>query len=155
VKRRGQCPFNLKKQSVPVDIGITRYALTMAKILLIDDAEDIQQIVKHVLKDHQLEIAGTLAEAKAQLAAQAFALVLLDVGLPDGNGFYFWMTVCRQPNFQDVCVIFLTGKSDPIDKVMGFSLGARDYITKPFSPKELLERVEARIGKGESRAVGI
>ncbi|MDR2872980.1 MAG: two-component system response regulator CreB, partial [Xanthomonadaceae bacterium] len=69
-------------------------------------------------------------------------VVVLDIGLPDING----LDVCRQlRSFSDVPVIFLTARNDEIDRILGLELGADDYVTKPFSPRELVARIRARL----------
>ena len=74
----------------------------------------------------------------AMQAPDAPALIVLDVGLPDMNGF----EVCRQlRQFSNVPVIFLTARSDEIDRIVGLEIGADDYVTKPFSPRELVARI--------------
>jgi two-component system catabolic regulation response regulator CreB len=79
-------------------------------------------------------------EALRSAGDQPPALIVLDVGLPDINGF----EACRRiRQFSNVPIVFLTARSDEIDRVVGFEIGADDYITKPFSPRELVARVRA------------
>jgi two-component system catabolic regulation response regulator CreB len=80
------------------------------------------------------------ADGLALLRGGRFDLAILDVGLPDGNGF----DLCRTlRGFSDIPVIFLTARSDEIDRVVGLEIGADDYVLKPFSPRELAARVKA------------
>jgi len=84
---------------------------------------------------------STAADALAQFAADPPALAVLDVGLPDLNGFELFRRLQALPGGHDVPMIFLTARSDEIDRVVGLELGADDYIAKPFSPRELVARV--------------
>ena len=83
---------------------------------------------------------STGEEAKKSLSKERYALVLLDVGLPDANGF----ELCRELRaISDVPIIFLTARSDEVDRIVGLEIGADDYISKPFSPRELSARIRA------------
>lgn len=82
----------------------------------------------------------TVGAAREALARRSFALAVLDIGLPDGSGFDF----CRELRARDgLPVIFLTARSEEIDRVVGLEIGADDYIVKPFSPRELTARIRA------------
>jgi len=90
-------------------------------------------------------VSGVEALAKAK--ATAYQLVVLDVGLPDVSGF----DVCRGlREFSEVPVIFLTARASEVDRVVGLELGADDYVTKPFSPRELSARVRANIRRAQT-----
>ncbi|MBW7895462.1 MAG: two-component system response regulator CreB [Opitutaceae bacterium] len=111
-------------------------------ILVVEDEQAIAETITYALGT---EGFGTVwkttgRDALAVLATQTVALVVLDVGLPDMSGF----DVCRELRRQHaVPVIFLTARSDEVDKVVGLELGADDYIAKPFSPRELTARIRA------------
>lgn len=91
--------------------------------------------------------ASTREEALAVLAGNKFDLALIDISLPDGNGF----TVCTQiKEAQDIPVIFLTASGDEASVVTGLNMGADDYITKPFRPRELIARIRATLRKSGS-----
>jgi two-component system catabolic regulation response regulator CreB len=113
-----------------------------ASILIVDDEPDIADTLAYVLRaegfrTHCLGLGG---EALAAVRGGGFDLVVLDVGLPDMNGF----DVCRALRREsDIPVIFLTARSDEIDRVLGLELGADDYVPKPFSPREVASRVRA------------
>lgn len=120
----------------------------MTRILLVDDALDDQRIVASVLsKAHQVVIASTLAEGRLRISETDFDLILLDVQLPDGEGFALCEELQSDERTRAIPIIFLTVRSATSDKVLAFSLGAEDYISKPFDPIELQARVEARIRK--------
>jgi two-component system catabolic regulation response regulator CreB len=112
-------------------------------ILIVEDEPAIADSISYALRtDGFAPVHVSLGEqALAAMRApggQAPELVVLDVGLPDMNGF----EVCRQlRQFSNVPVIFLTARSDEIDRIVGLEIGADDYVTKPFSPRELVARI--------------
>lgn len=118
----------------------------MANILLVEDSEDIQEMVVSLLPAHRVVIAPGRKRAEEELQKGRFDLLIIDVMLPDGNGFELCSRIQSQ-HHEEIPVIFVTAKSDLSDKVLGFSLGADDYITKPIDPIEFRARVEARIRK--------
>ena len=113
-------------------------------ILLIEDNESIIMGLEYLLTEEQYTFlaAKTKKEAQDLLASRQVDLVLLDVSLPDGNGF----DLCRKIKEHDIApVIFLTAKDEEKDVVLGFDLGADDYVTKPFNPLELVARVKSQL----------
>lgn len=121
----------------------------MTKILLVEDNEAIILGLEYLLKAEGFlcEVAKSYQEAKEAFGNMAFDLAILDVGLPDGDGF----TLCKEMKMkQELPVIFLTAKEEEDDVVTGFSLGADDYIVKPFRNRELISRIRnvlRRVGK--------
>ncbi len=112
------------------------------KILLVDDDPRLRELVGLALERAGFVVImaadGQLALTHA--AREAPDLVVLDVGLPELDGF----EVCRRIRARsDVPILFLTARDDEIDRVLGLELGADDYVTKPFSPRELVARVRA------------
>ncbi|MFP5390048.1 MAG: two-component system response regulator CreB [Gammaproteobacteria bacterium] len=109
-------------------------------ILIVEDESAIADGIAYALRTdgftpHHVTL-GSAALAHARSSDPA--LIVLDVGLPDLNGF----EVCRQLRmFSNVPVIFLTARSDEIDRIVGLEIGADDYVTKPFSPRELVARI--------------
>lgn len=117
-----------------------------ARILLVDDAPEIQFLVRRAFDNRYLvETAGSLDEARKALSKGVFDLILLDVILPDGNGFEFFEEARGQLGATPV--LFLTGVTDVDGKVQAFKNGADDYLTKPVDPRELSARVEARLAR--------
>lgn len=116
--------------------------MAAASILIIEDEPAIADTIVYALKTdgfrpvwHKTGGAGLDA-----LRAESFALVILDVGLPDENGF----EICKQIRAQSVVpVLFLTARNTEIDRVVGLEIGGDDYVTKPFSPREVTARVKA------------
>ncbi len=114
----------------------------MATILIVDDEPSIVDNITFALVTEGFEVksAGTGDEALDALTGESFDLVVLDIGLPDVNGF----DLARQIRATSpLPLIFLTARSDEIDRVVGLELGGDDYVTKPFSPRELSARVKA------------
>lgn len=124
----------------------------MNSILLVEDSKEIYQMVaQSVAQIAELSWAKSVEEAKVELAKQSFDLILLDVGLPDGNGIEFCSTL--QSTHSHISIFILTGQNNLSDKVLGFTAGADDYITKPFSPLELRARIEGRLRKNQQQTV--
>ena len=127
----------------------------MARILVVEDEEDLQQVLAYNLKQagHDVVVAKLGVEGLRFAREQRPDLVLLDLMLPDVPG----TEVCKQlkegAQTKGVSVMMLTAKGEEIDRVVGFELGADDYVVKPFSVRELLLRIQAilRRGKGETR----
>ena len=114
----------------------------MTKILLVEDDGQIASYLGELLRAEgfDTQIAGCKKEASECLLAQAFDLVLLDVSLPDGNGF----SICAEIKKEyEIPVIFLTASGDEYSVVAGLDMGADDYIAKPFRPRELISRIRS------------
>jgi two-component system catabolic regulation response regulator CreB len=125
------------------------------KILIVDDEPAIADTLAYVLRTDGFEPVCMGLGELALRAVQAgdFALVILDIGLPDISGF----DVCRELRRQsNVPVIFLTARSEEVDRIVGLELGADDYVAKPFSPREVSSRVRAilRRARGSEPAPG-
>lgn len=114
----------------------------MTKILLVEDDGQIAAYLGELLRAEgfDTQIAGSKKEAGECLLIQAFDLVLLDVSLPDGNGF----SICAEIKKEyEIPVIFLTASGDEYSVVAGLDMGADDYIAKPFRPRELISRIRS------------
>ena len=112
------------------------------RILVVEDEPSILENIVYSLKTEGFEPhgCGTAGEARAALGRGTFALVVLDVGLPDVMGFDFCKEIRKGSN---VPIIFLTARASEIDRIVGLEIGGDDYIVKPFSPRELSARVKA------------
>lgn len=121
----------------------------MSKILIIEDDPAIQRGLKDALEqEHYKVVAESDGEAGYQRAlAEAFDLLILDLMLPSMNG----QNICRELRQQHISlpILMLTSRSDEIDKVLGFEIGADDYVTKPFSIVELLARIRALLRRSQ------
>ena len=113
-------------------------------VLVIEDALEFQQMLQAVLvkEGWSVRIAGTGTEGLALARDESPTVVVLDLGLPDIDG----VEVCRQlRTFTDAYVVMLTGRDDEIDKLVGLAVGADDYMSKPFSARELVARIQAML----------
>ena len=116
-----------------------------SRILIIEDQPDIRKTIDYNLSRESFEVfqAASIAEGEQAIQQHKPDLVILDLMLPDGSG----LTLCRDiksdPATKNTLVILLTAKADELDRVIGFELGADDYVTKPFSVRELILRVKA------------
>jgi two-component system alkaline phosphatase synthesis response regulator PhoP len=114
----------------------------MTNILVVDDEPNIQELVKLYLEKegYRVELASLGRDALSRLEPFKPALVVLDLMLPDLDGF----EVCREiRKHGEVPVLMLTARKEDIDKILGLELGADDYMTKPFNPRELVARIKA------------
>ena len=127
------------------------------RILLCEDEPAIADSLAHVLRGERMEVTvvGLAADALAASASSGallqsgFDLLVLDVGLPDGSGF----DVCRElRKTSNVPILFLTARSDEIDRVVGLEIGGDDYITKPFSAREVVARIKAVLRRTATHA---
>jgi len=116
----------------------------MAKILIVEDEPDIRDVLAFNLRQagHQVLTAARGRDAIEQLG-QKPGLVLLDVMLPDLSGFEVCKAIRQNPATKHTPVLMLTARGEEIDRVVGFEVGADDYVVKPFSMRELLLRVQA------------
>jgi DNA-binding response OmpR family regulator len=116
------------------------------RVLLVEDAKDMQLIVKAAIDDIcDVNSVITLREAMTELESDLYSLLLLDVNLPDGDGFEFCQSLRSKEFFADLPIIFLTGETEVRSRVLGFELGADDYVTKPIEPVEFAARVLAKL----------
>ncbi|WP_102335701.1 response regulator transcription factor [Salimicrobium jeotgali] len=123
------------------------------KILIVDDEESIVTLLKYNIEQagYETEVAYNGAEALEKAAAQTFDLIVLDLMLPEVEG----VEVCKRLRQRriETPILMLTAKDEEFDKVFGLEIGADDYMTKPFSPREVTARIKAilrRVDKKES-----
>ncbi|MBN1052126.1 MULTISPECIES: response regulator transcription factor [Clostridium] len=115
------------------------------KILIVDDEIEILKLLETVLKKegfNSVYTAKTLKEGLAEFNRVKPELVILDIMLPDGDGYEICKDIRSKSN---VPILFLSAKTEELDKILGFAIGGDDYITKPFSPKEVAFRVKAHL----------
>ena len=112
------------------------------RVLLLDDDAEIRQLVCDYLARYNIDCEGvaTVAELRRHLLAVQVDLVLLDIMLPDGDGLQLCQEIREHSN---IPIILLTALADETDRVLGLEMGADDYLTKPFSSRELLARIRA------------
>ena len=114
------------------------------KILVVDDEKDLVELVDYNLKKEGYETVctGNGLEAMKLAGSEAPDLIVLDIMLPGMQGLDVLKGLKKKTETQGIPVILLTAKSDELDRVLGLELGADDYVTKPFSPRELVARVK-------------
>jgi DNA-binding response OmpR family regulator len=114
----------------------------MTKILLVDDDAHIRAIIREYAQaeDWSFVEAGNGDEALKLMESEAFALLVLDVMMPAKDG---WATLKQLRKSSQIPVIMLTARSEEYDRLLGFEMGVDDYVTKPFSPRELVARMKA------------
>ena len=126
-------------------------ARVMAKILVVDDEPDAVELVEFNLKSAGYEVvtAADGSEALKKARAHSPDLIVLDLMLPEVDGVEVCKILRRDPATSGIRVIMLTAKAAEIDRVLGLELGADDYVTKPFSPREIGLRIRAILRRGE------
>ncbi len=120
-------------------------------ILMVEDDADIARLVQHHLKAAGFTVRWFPGASQVIAAAEESppALFILDIMVPDGDGFELCRRIRKSATLARVPVIFLTAKTSEADRVVGFELGADDYVVKPFSPRELVARVKAVLRRFE------
>jgi two-component system, OmpR family, catabolic regulation response regulator CreB len=124
------------------------------RILVVEDESGIADTIQYVLATDGFTPVwcSTAEQALQEFRKAPPALAILDVGLPDLNGFEVFKRLQELPGGRDVPMLFLTARSDEIDRVVGLELGADDYIAKPFSPRELVARVRVILRRSQRQA---
>lgn len=126
----------------------------MVKILLVEDETSIADNVRVALRQEgfTLDHAKTAAEGlRYATGGGGHSLLILDVGLPDRSGFELCKTIRKT---SQTPILFLTARSEEVDKIIGFEIGGDDYLTKPFSPRELVARVRAILKRAQPQTAG-
>jgi DNA-binding response OmpR family regulator len=120
-------------------------------IIVVDDDEDIREIVCFHLKESGFEVSeyDTAADAMNFMKHHTTALLILDLKLPDADGIEICKEIKRTPELRNIPIIMLTGRGDETDRILGLELGADDYVTKPFSARELVARVKTVLRRKE------
>ena len=123
------------------------------KILVIEDEPDIRRNLEYNLtrEGFSVSTAASISEANTLLTSTDYNLILLDLMLPDGSGLDLCKSIKSNSDIESIPIIILTAKDDEVDKVVGFELGADDYVTKPFSVRELILRVKAVLKRGSKK----
>lgn len=119
----------------------------MPLVLVVDDETNILELLKFNLAKESYQVAGLTSglDAVKFIEKDKPDLIILDIMLPHMDGYEVLRSLKAKPETRDIPVIMLSAKGELFDKVLGLELGADDYITKPFSPRELLARVKARL----------
>ncbi|HKQ62400.1 MAG TPA: response regulator transcription factor [Candidatus Polarisedimenticolaceae bacterium] len=129
-------------------------ARSRARLLVVEDEPDIGAVLEHALtrEGHHVVVSSSGAEALERCRLEPPDLVLLDLTLPDMGGLEILKQLRQDAATARTRVIIVTARRDEVDRILGFELGADDYVLKPFSPRELVLRVRALLQRGERRA---
>lgn len=121
------------------------------RLLVVDDEEDIRELLDTYLTGYGFEVrtVASGAQMRAALREAPCDLVLLDLGLPGEDGLTLARELRADPN---IGIIIVTGRGQPVDRIIGLEVGADDYVAKPFNPRELLARIRAVLRRTTERA---
>ena len=128
----------------------------MKKILVIEDEEDLNQTLSFNLENEGYKVTSALKGSEAlEILENASPpdLVILDLMLPDMSGLDICRHIRSKDNLKNISVIIVTAKGEEVDRVVGFELGADDYIVKPYSVRELMLRIQAQLRRNEPSEV--
>lgn len=125
-------------------------------LLLLEDDPAIAETVTYALAREGMITTHCLLlqDARRQLEHQAYAALILDIGLPDGSGLDFCRELRQQAATATLPILMLSARSDELDRVLGLELGADDYLGKPFSPRELVARLRALLRRSRQMTAG-
>ncbi|WP_211304520.1 response regulator transcription factor [Umezawaea tangerina] len=126
----------------------------MSRVLVVEDTESIREVVEMALDEACFDVrtAGDGDRALLEMRAWRPDVVVLDLNIPGPNG----LEVCRRMrDFSNAYVLMLTARADEVDKLVGLSAGADDYLTKPFSPRELVARIQAMLRRPKELGVAV
>jgi DNA-binding response OmpR family regulator len=128
----------------------------MSKILVVEDDPDIAELIRHYLQKngHAVHVSTTGGGVVQRLRADPVDLVILDLMLPEADGLAICQAIRNDSKLSATPVIVVTARGDEADRIAGLELGADDYVTKPFSPKELAARVSAMLRRTSRPASG-
>ena len=121
------------------------------RILVVDDDRQLTSFLERFLtkQGYQVSTSATATQMGLVMEHQEFDLIVLDIGLPDGDGFEVTREIRKS---SELPIIVLTARDEVFDRVIGLELGADDYITKPFEPRELLARIKSVLRRSRTRA---
>ena len=125
--------------------------MTHPNVLLVEDDPAIARSVVYALERDGLKVAHSLQllDARRQLALRMPDILILDIGLPDGSGLDWCQQLRADAASRHLPILILSAQGEEIDRVLGLELGADDYVTKPFSPRELLARVRSMLRRSK------
>jgi len=128
-----------------------------ARVLVVEDEPDVAEMIRYNLgkEGYTVRLVGTGTEALRQVRESRPDVILLDIMVPQLNGWEICRRLKQDRETAAIPVIMVTGRAEEGDKVLGFEMGADDYVTKPFSPRELLARVRAVSRRGHPGAEAV
>lgn len=119
--------------------------MTIETVLVVDDSKTELMFLTDLLQSHGLRVVTALngEEAMRQLEVTRADLILMDVVMPGQNGFQLTRSISRDPRYAQVPIILCTSKNQETDRVWGMRQGAKDFVTKPVNPTELMDKIRA------------
>jgi phosphate regulon transcriptional regulator PhoB len=129
------------------------YPMEARRVLVVDDEPDIVDLVSYNLKKEGFQVASAFdgEEALVKIRKGKFDFVILDLMLPGLQGMELCRILRNDPKTKDLPIVMLTAKGEEVDRILGLEIGADDYLTKPFSPRELVARVKAVLRRYSER----
>ena len=129
--------------------------MSKQRILIIEDDKHISKLIAYNLEKAGFDCRQCMSAEEGFNVARSyvFHLLILDIMLPDMDGFEFCRKVKTEEKIKDIPIIMLTAKGEEVDRIVGLELGADDYMVKPFSPRELILRVKAILRRGQKSPV--
>jgi DNA-binding response OmpR family regulator len=127
----------------------------VAQVLVVEDSRDISDLVRHYLEraDHEVHVLASGSDVMRHVRTHPPDLVILDLMLPGMDGLLVCQALRQHPQTRAVPIVMLTARGEEADRIKGLEFGADDYVTKPFSPKELVARVSALLRRVERQPV--
>ncbi len=127
----------------------------MAKVLVVEDEPDIAELIARHLRHAGMEVvlSGTGRDALEKIRTEAPRLIVLDLVLPDLDGFEICRRIRRDPATRHIPFVIVSGRDTEVDRLLGFELGADDFVTKPFSPRELALRIRRSLDRCQPVAI--
>ncbi|HBG61741.1 MAG: DNA-binding response regulator [Omnitrophica WOR_2 bacterium GWF2_38_59] len=127
--------------------------MVLPRILIVEDDKNISKLIKYNLEKagFACDVSITGEDALDMLDSKPIDLIILDIMLPKMDGFETCRHIKQDKMLSSIPIIMLTAKGEEVDKVVGFELGADDYVVKPFSPRELILRVKAVVRRGKPK----
>jgi DNA-binding response OmpR family regulator len=124
----------------------------LRRVLVVEDEQDVAELIRYNLakEGYDVRLSANGGDALRQVREAHPELILLDIMVPQLNGWEVCRRLKQDPETRGIPIIMVTGRAEEGDKVLGFEMGADDYVTKPFSPRELLARVRAVLRRGLS-----
>ncbi len=136
----------------PAEVTGPADAQRPGRVLVIEDEQDVAELIRYNLakEGYEVRVIANGVDGLKQARESRPDMILLDIMVPQLNGWEVCRRLKQEPDTHEVPVIMVTGRVEEGDKVLGFEMGADDYVTKPFSPRELLARIRAVIRRGKS-----
>jgi DNA-binding response OmpR family regulator len=123
----------------------------LGRVLVVEDEPDVAELIRYTLhkEGYEVRLSGSGGDALRQVKETRPDVILLDLMVPQLNGWELCRRLKQDASTRTIPVIMVSGRAEEGDKVLGFEMGADDYVTKPFSPRELLARVRAVLRRGK------